>query len=219
VGPKLLTKQGIPTEPELWKPENFHRFLEYRRAELADAVNTFLDEISHAKDEETVDLSSLLEADESASVEFKETARVNIHTGKVDKEIEHSVLKSVAAFMNAHGGLLVIGVNDATRELPGLERDLGTLGRQDLDGYEQFLRQLFNKAFGPENSSRINASFPVKDEKQVCVVRAPRSPRPMYLRDGDTRDLYIRDGNTTRRLNSEEAVRYAADHFGGHLAN
>ncbi len=38
-----LTAQGIPTDPELWRLENFQAFLEYRRAELAQMVNNFLD--------------------------------------------------------------------------------------------------------------------------------------------------------------------------------
>src|SRR5207248_1389924 len=48
------------------------------------------------------------------------------------------------------------------------------------------------------------------DGKMACVVLAPRSPRPVYVRDGEERHLFVRDGNSTRRLNSEEAVRASA---------
>src|SRR5204863_6174340 len=122
-GVEALTRQGIPTSPELWAPENFTAFLEYRRAELAKMVNEFLDQITSSGGA-TIDLASLLEADEGERLEFKETARVNVHTGAVDKNIEHSVVKTVAAFMNSHGGTLVIGVNDASKTLTGLDRDL-----------------------------------------------------------------------------------------------
>jgi hypothetical protein len=44
-GPEALTAQGIPLDSELWQLENFHKFLEYRRAELARMVNDFLDRI------------------------------------------------------------------------------------------------------------------------------------------------------------------------------
>ncbi len=214
-GIEALTRQGIPTSPELWAPENFAAFLEYRRAELARMVNEFLDQITSSGGA-SIDLASLLEADESERLEFKETARVNVHTGAVDKNVEHSVVKTVAGFMNSHDGTLVIGVNDGSKSLMGLERDLKTFGkRQDFDGYEQFLRQLFNNAFGSEHSIRTTITFPAEDGNAACVVQATRSPRPVWVRDGENRDLYVRDGNGTRRLNSEEAVRYIQERFAG----
>lgn len=213
-GPEALVRQGIPTNPELWSTDEFLKFLEYRRAELADLVNRFLDETSAGDAEASVDLHSLLRTDENERVEFKETARVNVHTGTVDKEMERGIIKTVAAFMNANGGTLVIGVHDGSGELRGLDRDIATLGRKDLDGYEQLLRQLFNTSLGPENSSQVAVSFPALDGTVACVVRAPRSPRAVYARNGAEADFFVRDGNTTRRLNSEETVRYCADRFG-----
>jgi hypothetical protein len=213
-GEDALLLQGIPTNHELWRPDQFLKFLEYRRAQLADMINQFLDEASAGNAEPNVDLQSLLQADENERVEFKETARVNVHTGVVDKEMERSVVKTVAAFMNASGGMLVIGVHDGSGELRGLDRDIATLGRKDLDGYEQLLRQLFNTSLGPENSSQIAISFPALDGCVACVVRAPRSPRAVYARNGAETDFFIRDGNTTRRLNSQETVRYSAGRFG-----
>jgi hypothetical protein len=214
-GLEALAEQGIPTTPELWKLENFTEFLAYRRAELAQMVNVFLDEVVEQGRDAAIDLHSFLEADEGDRLEFKETARFNVRTANVDDNLEHSVVKTVAAFMNTHGGTLVIGVNDATKELKGLDRDLATLKRKDVDGYELFLRQRFNTAFGAEHSSRVSISFPTADHVTACVVYAPRSPRPVYVRNGDARDLFVRDGNSTRKLNSEEAVRHVSDHFGG----
>lgn len=213
-GPEALTRQGIPTDPELWKTENFHEFLEYRRAELAQMVNAFLDEIVASGGEAAIDLTSLLETGEGERLEFKETARVNIHTNSVDSKIEHSAVKTVAAFLNTHGGTLVIGVNDATKDVMGLDRDLATLGKKDIDGYELYLRQLLNNALGAEYSTRVSIAFPTEDGKMACALLVPRSPRAAWLRDGDDRHLYVRDGNSTRKLNGEEAARYVAEHFG-----
>jgi hypothetical protein len=213
-GAEALLRQGIPNDPELWNPDRFLEFLEYRRAELAGIINGFLDEASAGSDDASIDLQSLIQTDENDHIEFKETARVNIRTGAVDKEIEHSVVKTIAAFMNAGGGTLVIGVHDGSGELRGLDLDIRTLGRKDIDGYEQFLRQLLNTVLGAENSSRIAISFPAVDGNTACVVRVPRSPRAVYARNGTDAHFFIRDGNTTRRLNSEETVRYCADRFG-----
>jgi predicted HTH transcriptional regulator len=139
--------------------------------------------------------------------------RREIRTGADDKEIERIIVKTVAAFMNTNAGTLVIGVNDSTRELRGLGRDIATLGRKDLDGYEQLLRQTLNNALGPANSSRITISFPASQGKIACVVEVPRSPRAVYARNGAEADFFIRDGNLTRRLNSQETVRFCADRF------
>jgi hypothetical protein len=214
-GLEALTRQGIPTTPELWNPENFPKFLEYRRAELAQMVNAFLDQIVATGGEAAIDLESLLEAGEGDRLEFKETARVNIHTGNVDDKIVQSTVKTIAAFMNSHGGTLVIGVKDATKDVMGLDRDMATLGKKDVDGYELFVRQLLNNAVGAEHSTRVSIAFPAEDRKLACVMLVPRSPRPVYVRDGDERHLFVRDGNSTRKLNSEEAVRYVAEHFSG----
>jgi hypothetical protein len=212
-GHDALARQGIPTTPELWEPENFRKFLEFRRAELAQMVNSFLDQIVASGGEAAIDLESLLEAGEGERLEFKETARVNIHTGNVDDKIVQSSVKTIAAFMNSHGGTLVIGVRDATKDVMGLDRDMATLGKKDVDGYELFVRQLLNNAVGAEHSSRVSIAFPAEDGKLACVVLVPRSPRPVYVRDAHDRHLYVRDGNSTRRLNSEEAVRYVGEHF------
>lgn len=214
-GVDALLRQGIPTNSELWRTDQFLKFLEYRRAELADVINQFLDAASAGNADASIDLQSLLQTDENERMEFKETARVNTHTGAVDQEMERSVVRTVAAFMNASGGTLVIGVHDGSGELRGLDRDIATLGRKDLDGYEQLLRQLFNASLGPESSSQIAISFPARDGTMACVVRVPRSPRAVYARSGADADFFVRDGNTTRRLNSEETVRYCADRFGG----
>ncbi len=213
-GEEALLRQGIPTVPELWSTDRFLAFLEYRRAQLAEIVNQFLDAASSGTTDAGVDLASLLESDENDRIEFKETARVNLHTGSVDKAIEQAIVKTVAAFMNTSGGTLVVGVHDGSGELRGLDADIATLGRKDLDGYEQLLRQLLSTTLGAENSSQIAIDFPTLDDRTACVIRVPRSPRPVYVQNGSDADFFVRDGNTTRRLNSQEVVSYCAARFG-----
>jgi hypothetical protein len=41
-GERALTDQGVPLDPALHRVENYRRFLEHRRVELANAVNEFL---------------------------------------------------------------------------------------------------------------------------------------------------------------------------------
>ena len=45
--PGALASQWIPTDPELWKIENYHAFMEERKALLADEANRRLEELLH----------------------------------------------------------------------------------------------------------------------------------------------------------------------------
>lgn len=45
--PGALASQWIPMDPELWKGENFLAFLEARKNLLADAANSFMEELLH----------------------------------------------------------------------------------------------------------------------------------------------------------------------------
>ncbi|MDA8045712.1 MAG: ATP-binding protein, partial [Actinomycetota bacterium] len=46
----------------------------------------------------------------AAGLEFKSTARWNLHTGAVDPKLEHVIVKTVCGFLNAEGGTLLIEV-------------------------------------------------------------------------------------------------------------
>ena len=61
--------------------------------------------------------ADLIESVESKPDEYKQTARYNSHIAKVDENLEHSVFKSVAGFMNAAGGVLLIGSTTSRSQL------------------------------------------------------------------------------------------------------
>src|SRR5206468_7845903 len=69
--------------------------------------------------------ADLIRAGESKWVEFKQTGRVNVHTGQPDKVMGDMVVRAVAGFMNAEGGILLLGVTD-TGDVSGIEVDLKT---------------------------------------------------------------------------------------------
>jgi hypothetical protein len=212
-GRAALEAQCVPLDAELWKVEHFKQFLEVRRKLLADAVNAFLEEVVSEGSPSATDAATLIGAGESDTLEFKETARLNVRTGQVDKEMQKAVVKTVAAFFNSRGGTLFIGVNDAGLSV-GLDRDLATLGsRPNVDGYEQALRTLLNNAIGRERCAEVEITFPVVDGTQVCMIRVPAAGRPVYASDGATQQLFVRSGNTTQSLNVKEAYAYCEGHF------
>lgn len=211
-GEDALAAQGISLDPQLWRVENFRSFLELRRAELARMVNAFLDGVANDGSPGANDIGGLVADGEGPVVEFKETARVNVHTGAPDRALESVVVKTVAGFLNAAGGTLVIGINDAGVPV-GLDRDVASLSRSNLDGYELFLRTLLNPAIGADLCARVGVEFPELDGTQVCALRIPSAARPVWVRSGNDKTLFVRSGNSTQPLDSEQAHEYVTSHW------
>src|SRR3546814_7458801 len=85
---------------------------------------------------------------ESEELEFKQTLRWDVKEGRVNKDLEAVVVKTVAAFGNSiDGGTLLIGVADSG-DAVGLEQDFACLGDADRDRFAIHLRNLFDQAFG-----------------------------------------------------------------------
>jgi predicted HTH transcriptional regulator len=151
---------------------------------------------------------------ESARVEFKQTARVNLSTKQRDQVIELMVVKSVAGFMNARGGTLLIGVTDRG-EVFGLEKDLKTLGsKQDKDGFELWLTWLLDNMLGPTATSRISIAYEDLSVGTVCRIDVNPGKTPTFVRSSKGRaDLYVRLNNSTRLLDTADAVEYVSSHW------
>lgn len=153
----------------------------------------------------------LIAQGESDTVEFKSTARYNLHSKQRDEKLEQVVVKTIAAFANSGGGVLLIGVSDAGEPL-GLANDLQFMKVPDLDRYELWLRDVLTTSVGVLATADIRVGFEQIDGADVCVVRVPPSTRPVIvsLGKGKERSLYVRSGNSTRGLHVDEALSYSA---------
>ena len=159
--------------------------------------------------------AALVAAGESARVEFKSTARCNLHTGQRDDKIEMVIAKTVAALANSGGGDLLIGVDDDGNAL-GLDEDLKFMKNPDVDRYELWLRDHLSKTLGATASANVQVGFPRLDDRPVCHVRVLGAARPVFLSPGKGQpvQMWVRVGNSTRQLGVDEALSYAADHWG-----
>jgi hypothetical protein len=169
-----------------------------------------------------VDAAAVLAAGESDTVEFKETARWNVREQKKDPRMELAIAKTVAAFLNSRGGVLVIGANDAGEAI-GLDRDLATLRTPDHDRFELWLRDLMSTLLGRNAAALPHIQFAAAPGgATVCALNCPPSPKPVFLtqsKDGGSTDLWVRVGNSTRSLGVDEAVEYVARHWRPTLAS
>lgn len=196
----------MPLDEELWKTENYREFLERRRAELAKAINEFI----QGKTDEavTIDVDGLIAVGENELVEFKSSARWDYREKRANKTLEGVIAKTIAAFLNAKGGTLVIGIDDAGTVV-GLEADHATLGRRpDRDGYQQMLVQLVSSTLGKAACANLAVSFHPADGAEVCVIRVAASTVPVYFQDDNESRLYVRLGNTSRELTGREMADY-----------
>lgn len=159
------------------------------------------------------DIAQLVAAGEGAELEFKSTARVNLHTNAPDKKMEEVILKTVAGFWNADGGTLLVGVADDGTVL-GLDADLKTLGKKNnLDGLELFLTELLLHG-RLQLSGLVRVSFHAVKDRSVCKITVQAAPEPVWVSVSGSERLFVRTGNATRELSGGEAYGYARRRWG-----
>ena len=131
--------------------------------------------------------------------EFKETFGVTTKGGKAN-DVKMEAAIAVAAFANAEGGRLYIGVND-DGEPVGL-KDLKQYKNQD--GLESAIRSYLKDVLKP----RVDIELTFRDDWLVVEVRKHRENRWVYIGDGD---FYVRMGNRSESLNPRETSEYQRD--------
>lgn len=213
-GKKALNRQLVPLDENLWKMDNYENFLKKRRLSIAEEINKYIEQfISKEKPEKPISIQKYISLGESVMLEFKSSVRWDFYQNKVNKDLEKSIIKTIAGFLNSEGGKLVIGVSDIG-EILGLENDMKTLRKKDLDGFQQLLIHLINDYLGPEYTSYIKINFHELDNKQVCSVDVDNSSNPVFAVGKDNKkEFYIRAGNSTKLLDSEETHNYIELHW------
>jgi ATP-dependent DNA helicase RecG len=139
-----------------------------------------------------VDLLDLLRRPEGKTLEFKR-----------DLSSPRGALRSIVAFANTAGGVLLVGVEDGTRHVRGVAEPLDT---------EERLANLISDQITPRLVPELEI-IPWRATHVVAVEVFPSPSRPHYLeREGMTEGAYVRVGSTNRRADPElieELRRYA----------
>jgi len=154
-------------------------------------------------------IEQIVAAGEGNTIEFKSTLRVSLHTGQNDPKMEHSVLKTIAAFLNSkEGGTLVIGVNDHGVAL-GLDADKFP----NEDKMNLHLVNIIKSRLGQSSMLNIKLHFESLQEKRVLVVDCAPSGVPIYLKDSKDEEFFIRAGASTAALSPSEMNVYIKQRF------
>lgn len=205
--------------PVGWEHLDYPTFLERRRLLIArvvrDAFNTLAGE---RKTWVPTTAEDLIAAGESQTMEFKSSGRWNVHTNTHDPKLGQILVKAVCGFLNAEGGILLIGVDDNGQVL-GIEEDFTTLGtKQNTDGYELFLRQLLDDTLSAPTAPTVRIRFPEVAAKTICQVSVAASGRPIFAKPAkggaDASEFWVRVGNATKQLHGDDLIKYQEEHWG-----
>ena len=205
--------------PVGWEQLDYGTFLDRRRGLIARVVHDGFNSLWRDRGAMVQSsVADLLALGESQSVEFKSTARWNLHTNQADKRMEQVVTKTVCGFLNSEGGTLLIGVDDNGAPI-GLVDDMRTLGKKaDRDGYELFLRQQLDKTLSSPSAGTVRIHFEQVNGYQTCAVSVAASGKPVFSRavDGsrEPSEFWVRISNATKQLHGDDMVEYLAGHWG-----
>lgn len=167
------------------------------------------------KSDDVIDITELIKKGESPLREFKSTLRIDLKTNKPEKFIEHSVIKTLAAFLNSAGGALIIGVED-NKNILGLDIDFNSFSKHDkLDEFQKHFDNLISKTLGNRFHHYLKIEFPEIEDKTVCVITiSQKSEEPVYVvNDAGQETFYIRRTASTIDLKPSEQMKYIKDHW------
>ena len=141
-------------------------------------------------------------------MEFKSTLRTNLHTGQPDDKIQLSALKTIAGFLNAHGGTLMIGIDDDGKVL-GLAAD--DFPNEDKMGLH--LVNLIRDRIGDIFLPYVHPHFEDEDDERVLVIRCEKGPKSAFVKDGSVQRFYVRGANATVELSGGSLMDHVNAHF------
>jgi len=145
---------------------------------------------------------------EGEKLEFKSSLRFNLHTGKFGREIEHAALKTISAFLNSWGGILLIGV-DNEGNVSGLEIDMF----ENDDKALLHLTAMVKERIGTHHIQFINSAIEQLDTGKVMRIDVSPSNLPAYLVNNNEEYFYIRTGPATTELKPSQIYEYMDNRF------
>ena len=130
-----------------------------------------------------MDLVELLTRPEGKTLEFKR-----------DLSSPDGVLKTLVAFANTAGGTLLVGVEDRSRNIRGVQ------GALDV---EERVANIVSDSIAPRLLPEIEI-LPWRRTQVIAIQVYPSAARPHYIkREGAESGTYVRVGSTNRRADAE----------------
>lgn len=173
---------------------------------IREQVNNMLEQIGGLTDADRV--MSMAREGESATIEFKESFSLDVRKGTKEKYIENSSLKTIVAFLNTHGGVLIIGLSDAG-ELVGIENEVQKF-HKSFDAFLLHFKNQLKHRIGEQYYPFIDQRLVDLDGCYVFMIECSAASTPCYL---DGKVFYVRTNPATDKLEGPKLVEYVQNHF------
>jgi hypothetical protein len=155
------------------------------------------------------EIFELIKRGENENLEFKSTFRTNLHTNEIDRKVEYSALKTIAAFINSRGGTLLVGINDS-KEIIGIEKD----NFVSSDKLSLHITNLIKTRLGKNSPPLIKYKFIDVDGKTILKIECEKGNKPVFLKTQENEEeFYIRAGPSTAQIKGSELLEYIEKNF------
>jgi len=198
--------------------QRFESLLGHVERAMSKPVNRRPDRDESPFAQREIDIESgvrqLIEGGESAVVEFKSTARFNLHSNGPDEAITWAVIKTIAAFINTDGGTLLIGVDDRGDPV-GIEPDYPCVKGADRDGWELWITTAVKNALGSVAATGLPVSYCTIEGWTIARIDVRRGTQPTFAsRKGKAREIFFaRLNNATEELSGSALLEYRQKHW------
>ena len=155
-------------------------------------------------------IRSLIRKNETDTCEFKETLNLDVRKQTRESYLLTEVTKTVAAFLNSHGGTLLIGVSD-DGVIKGVGAEVEKLFKGSRDKFMLHFKNIIKSQIGEDFYPSIDYGLVPVDGADVLRVHCRESTTPCFV---GGKDFYVRTNPATDRLEGKKLVDYIKQHFG-----
>jgi hypothetical protein len=191
--------------------DDYKIFLQKRASRIFNDLKNRI-ELTNEPLNNNLELKKKILIGENDKLEFKSTMRYDLRKNMVNKKLEYVIAKTISAFLNSEGGVLLIGLDDDGNIL-GIDKDIHTLSKQDCDGFELHLRNIVKKYLNNSFEKYLQILFPSIDNETICEIKVSRSGRPVFITFEGKDEFYVRNGNSSIPKNRLEQSIYEKEHW------
>ncbi|WP_299872803.1 N-6 DNA methylase [uncultured Cocleimonas sp.] len=169
-------------------------------------LDSMLETIGSLTDADAV--RGIIREGETEKIEFKSSFRLDLKKQEVASYLEVSALKTVVAFLNSRGGVLLIGIAD-DGEILGLP-EVDKFHKGSFDNFLLHWKNKLKTSIGEEFYPFIRTKRVDIDDKYVLKIECNPGTKPCYL---DGKDFYVRTNPASDKLEGPKLVDYVNNHF------
>ena len=162
-------------------------------------------------------LTQIFKEDESIILEFKSSLKYSYDEKKADKQLVLVILKTICAFLNTLGGILIVGVAD-DKKILGLSEDYKVCNskKPDWDGWILYLQEHISNSMGVGVTTNIkidkNEIGENDDKKEIAKIIVEKSKKMVFVKTPAESTTYVRLHAMSKKLDAEETMKWAQKH-------